>query len=256
MSLENYRLSLEVKLRKKLNNFKLDINFSAKNELTVLFGPSGAGKSITLGLIAGLLNPDEGEIQLAGVKLFDHSTATNLSPQKRTIGYVFQNHSLFPHLTILENILFGARGYPKKKKQEMAQELIAKFGLQIHQYKYPDQISGGQKQKVALARAVIRRPRVLLLDEPFSSLDTPSRIEMRITLKNILQEFNIPIIMVTHDIVEAYSLADNMLVIIQGRIVEEGKPAEIFQKPKSPEVASYIHGSMKAWPASMLAATK
>jgi len=214
-------MALKVNIKKNLDGFKLDINFAIDNGLTVLFGQSGAGKSTTLKIIIGLLTADEGEIILDEKKLFCSSTKINLSPQNRFISYIFQNHALFPHLTVFENIFYGAKRYEKQHRQMLAKEVIEKFKIEDISHKYPYQISGGQQQKVAFARTIISKPRALLLDEPFSALDTATRTEMRANLKIIQKELGIPTIVVTHDMYEACSLADTMLVIANGQITQK-----------------------------------
>ena len=153
------------------------------NELAVLFGYSGAGKSLTLQLIAGLLKPDAGRITANGDVLFDSQKRINVPPQRRSLGYVFQDLALFPHMTVRQNIAYGATGLPRGARQERVGEMLEVFHLEDLADKPPAEISGGQKQRVALARALIRRPQALLLDEPFSALDNPLRREMRQFLK-------------------------------------------------------------------------
>ena len=142
-----------------------------------------------------------------------------------SFGYVCQKHALFPHMTVLKNIMFGAKDLPEPERRESARELIATLRLDGLGKKYPREISGGQQQRVAFARAIIRKPRALLLDEPFSSLDTITRVKMRACLRNIMKDLHIPVIMFTHDIFEACHVADRMLIYSAGRIVQEGAPA-------------------------------
>lgn len=211
-------MGLKVNIEKNFDDFRLALNFTIGNELVVLFGPSGAGKSITLKIIAGLTTADQGEIILGNTKLFCSTTQINLSPQRRFTGLIYQNHALFPHFTILENIIYGANGYPKSERHSMAKEWAAKFKLENIAHKYPNQISGGQQQKALLARAIIRKPNILLLDEPFSALDAPTKIDMCQNLQNIQSKLNIPIIVVTHDLAEAQTLTKNILPIKDGKI--------------------------------------
>lgn len=233
---------VSVKLIKKVQGFTLDVDWEIGNELAVLFGYSGAGKSMTLQMIAGLAIPDEGRIDVGGRALFDSSDRTNVPPRKRSIGYVFQDLALFPHMTVRENILYGAKGLDKKESEDALREMIEIFHLDKLGNNLPSEISGGQKQRVALARALIRRPHMLLLDEPFSALDNPVRMEMRKLLMGIRDELNIPVIMVTHDMSEAHTMADTMLVYAGGKVVQTGPPSEVFNNPASHEVEALIKG--------------
>jgi molybdate transport system ATP-binding protein len=236
-------MSLSIKLHKQINGFILDIEWAMGNELSVLFGFSGAGKSMTLQCIAGLIRPDEGWIHSGNRTLFDSRSGINLLPQNRSIGYVFQNLALFPHMTIKGNILYGADGLKKEIKEKQVREMIAAFHLDGLENRYPSEISGGQQQRVALARALIRRPDLVLLDEPFSALDKPLRLEMQQFLKAIRLEFNIPLILVTHDLSEAYTVADKIIVYSQGKIAQIGTPYEIGHNPVDVEVRSLFSQS-------------
>jgi molybdate transport system ATP-binding protein len=231
-------MGLTAAFRKKWDRFDLDIAFQIDEGLTVLFGPSGAGKTTTLRLIAGLLPPDDGHFALNGTILFNAASGINVAAQHRFMGYVCQKHALFPHMTVLKNIMFGAKDLPDRLKREKARELIAALRLEGLEQKYPQEISGGQQQRVAFARAIIRKPQALLLDEPFSSLDTITRVKMRACLRGIMKDLKIPVIMVTHDIFEACHMADRMLIYAAGRIVQAGAPADIIQEPATEEVAA------------------
>lgn len=233
-------MGLQVGLKKKLSGFNLEVAWEIGNELAVLFGFSGAGKSMTLQLIAGLLRPDSGRVSVDNTLYFDSATGTDYSPQTRPFGYVFQDLALFPHMTVIENIYFGAPGLPKHDKIDRAQNMLYSFGLTGLDSRYPREISGGQRQRVAFARALMRQPRVLLLDEPFSALDQPLRLEMRRFLKDLKKQYDIPILLVTHDLQEAVMLADTMLVYSQGRVIQTGTPAAVVQQPASAEVARLV----------------
>ena len=231
-------MSLVAAFKKQWDRFDLDITMQIDEGFTVLFGPSGAGKTTTLRLIAGLLPPDDGHLTLNTTILFDAARGIHVAAQHRFMGYVCQKHALFPHMTVLKNIMFGAKDLPEHRRRESAQELIASLRLEGLEQKHPHEISGGQQQRVAFARAIIRKPRALLLDEPFSSLDTITRVKMRACLKNIMKDLHIPVIMVTHDIFEACHMADKMLIYSAGRIVQEGAPADIIREPATEEVAA------------------
>lgn len=229
-------MGLSVKLLKRVNGFTLDVEWQISNELAVLFGYSGSGKSMTLQLIAGLTKPDNGYVRSEGKVFFDGVAGIDISPQERSFGYVFQDLALFPHMTVLDNILYGAKGAGKSERKERAKEMINAFRLGELENKYPYEISGGQKQRVAFARALIRRPDVLLLDEPFSALDNPLRLEMRQFLKEIRNTFNIPVILVTHDVTEAHTMADILIVYSSGKVLQTGTPKEVFNNPSGSEV--------------------
>lgn len=236
-------MGLSINVHKKMDGFSLDAEWVIGNELAVLFGYSGAGKSLTLQAIAGLVDPDRGHIYLDDSVCFDSSRKINVSPRERSVGYVFQDLALFPHMTVKENILYGAKGLDIRESEEALRGMIESFHLAGLGKKLPSEISGGQKQRVALARALIRRPRLLLLDEPFSALDNPVRMEMRRFLLKIRSEVNIPVIMVTHDMSEACSLADTIIVYAGGRAVQSGHPSEVFNNPASPEVEALLKGA-------------
>ncbi|MEW6108995.1 MAG: ATP-binding cassette domain-containing protein [Nitrospirota bacterium] len=232
---------LSLKLIKRVNGFSLDVQWAAGNELTAIFGYSGAGKSMTFQMIAGISEPDEGFIMLGEKVYYDSSRKVNLPPQLRSCGYVLQDLSLFPHMTVKGNILYGAKGMGRTEREKTAKELIGTFRLGGLEDNFPCDISGGQKQRVALARALMRRPAVLLLDEPFSALDNPIRIEMRKLLKDVRKEFRIPVILITHDIIEAYEIADRMIVYSDGRVQQTGSPEEVVSGPANDEVSKLVN---------------
>lgn len=224
-------MALSLELHKKVDGFSLEVEWAIQEELAVLFGFSGAGKSMTLQMIAGLMKPDQGTIRLGERVLFDSRSGIDTPPQDRSIGYVFQDLALFPHMTVRDNILFGAKGMGKKERRIKTEEMIEIFHLEGLPEKKPAEISGGQRQRVALARALIRRPKLLLLDEPFSALDHPLRLEMHQYLTGAARQHKIPVIMVTHDLNEAYKLGDKIIIYSEGRATQAGAPAEVRNNP-------------------------
>lgn len=234
-------MGMSVALRKEVKGFSLEVEWEIGDELAVLFGYSGAGKSMTLQAISGLLEPDEGTIRINGTVCFDSAAKINVPAQLRSCGYVFQHLALFPHMTVEDNIRYGASGLKKGEGEEALNKMMSAFRLNGLEHHLPSEISGGQKQRVALARALIRKPDLLLLDEPFSALDSPVRAEMRKILREIRREFTIPIILVTHDMFEAYTMADRMIIYSGGRIVQTGAPSEILRNPLSTDVEALIN---------------
>ena len=224
-------MALSLQLHKKVEGFTLEVEWAIQEDLAVLFGFSGAGKSMTLQMIAGLMKPDQGTIRLNERLLFDSRAGIDVRPQDRSIGYVFQDLALFPHMTVRGNIMYGANGLEKKERRKKTEEMIESFHLEGLPEKKPAEISGGQRQRVALARALIRRPKLLLLDEPFSALDHPLRLEMHQYLTGAARKYKIPVIMVTHDLNEASKLGDKIIIYSEGRVTQTGTPAEVRHNP-------------------------
>jgi molybdate transport system ATP-binding protein len=234
---------LSVKIVMKVKGFSLDVEWEIGDELAVLFGFSGAGKSMTLQSVSGIMTPDEGFVRCGDRAYFDSASKVNETPQRRPFGYVFQDLALFPHMTVKENVAYGGHGMGRTECQERCTEMVGLFHLKGLEKKLPSEISGGQKQRVALARALMRRPEALLLDEPFSALDHPVRLEMGRLLKDIRMEFQIPVVLVTHDIFEAYTLSDRMIVYADGRVIQTGTFQELFLNPSNDEVESLVGGA-------------
>jgi len=207
-----------------------------EGEFLTLLGPSGCGKTTTLRLIAGFLEPTEGRI------LIDREDVTRLPPQKRNIGMVFQDYALFPHLTIGENIGFGLveRRVPKDRIKTRVKELLELIRLPDVANRYPSEVSGGQQQRIAVARAVAVTPRVLLMDEPLGALDLKLREAMQIELRRIQQELKITTVYVTHDQGEAISMSDRIAVMNLGRLEQLGSPTDIYNRPRTRFVADFI----------------
>ena len=209
-----------------------------EGELLTLLGPSGCGKTTTLRLIAGLERPDEGTIMLHGRTLARPNNS--VPPEDRDIGIVFQDFALFPHLTAAENIGFGLDGFPAEEREQRVSDMLALVGLKDQADATPDQLSGGQCQRIALARSLAVEPSVLLLDEPFSNLDVGLRVRMREEVRRILKETGVTAISVTHDQEEAMSISDRVAVMNEGRIEQVGTPEIVFQQPTSRFVASFL----------------
>ena len=210
------------------------------SSIIALFGPSGGGKSTILKCLAGLERPDEGMIRFGDESWFDAKKRIFLTPQKRDIGYLFQEHALFPHMRVESNIAYGLNGLSKEDKRKKVAEMLDLFGLKDTERRFPHQISGGQKQRVALARVLVRRPRLLLLDEPFSALDVPLREEIRPELRRILKQFNIPVLLVTHDRNEVIALGDGVIIVDEGQIRQTGAVHEVFNRPVDMSVARIV----------------
>jgi molybdate transport system ATP-binding protein len=196
--------------------------------LTVLFGPSGCGKTTVLRCLAGLTQPDSGFIRAGVETWFDPEHRPPLPASRRGIGFVFQEPALFPHLSVEHNLAYGLHGWPRGERRARVAELIELMGLTGLAGRRPSEVSGGQKQRVALARALAPRPRLVLLDEPFASLDRAAADQLRHHLRTILQTLGVPAILVTHDAQEALALGDRMLLMDEGRIIREGTPAEVL----------------------------
>lgn len=205
--------------------------------VTILFGPSGSGKTTVLRCLAGLEKPEQGIIQRGSVLWFDAARGRCLPPQERDIGYLAQDHALFPHLSVRANI-----GYGLSRSQSLSRvaELIALLELTGLEERFPQQLSGGQRQRVALARAVARKPCLLLLDEPLSALDVPTREQLRRELRALLTAMAVPTLLVTHERSEALSLGDRLLVLDGGRVLQSGRVEEVFARPASLEVARIV----------------
>ena len=206
---------------------------------TVLFGPSGSGKTTALRCLAGLERPQHGSITWGNQTWFDRATKTNLRPQERGIGYLFQDYALFPHLTVEQNIAFGLKASRNERKRRVM-ELLAAFDISGLESRYPRQLSAGQQQRVALARAVAPHPKLLLLDEPLSALDAPTRQTLRHELRRILMQLNTPTIFVTHDPLEAVALADQAIVMHQGILRQAGPVDQVFSRPSDLTVAKIV----------------
>jgi molybdate transport system ATP-binding protein len=206
-------------------------------EVTVLFGPSGAGKTTILRCLAGLETPDEGAISLGGESWFDAGSGVNRPPQARRVGFLFQDHSLFPHLTVAGNVGYGLADLPRAERERRVADGLSFVGLSSLAARRPGELSGGESQRVALARALVRRPALVLLDEPLSALDAPLRARLRGELRALLTSLDIPSVVVTHDRAEALALGDRVAVVVDGSIRQVGPVEEVFSRPADVSVA-------------------
>lgn len=222
--------------------FSLDLEFETATGAgaTVLFGPSGSGKTLTLDSIAGFIRPDSGRILLDDDILFDAPTGVCLTPQQRNCGYVFQNYALFPHMTLRQNLEFAAERRPRLERHRRINEMIEQFHLDDVAGRRPHEVSGGQKQRCSIARALIGAPRILLLDEPARGLDAPLRAELYDVLRQVRSAFGTPMLLVTHDLDECFELGDRMLVVRDGRLVQTGSPRDVASRPANLEVARLL----------------
>jgi iron(III) transport system ATP-binding protein len=215
-----------------------DLSFSiAEGTILTLLGPSGCGKTTSLRLIAGIIPPDSGEIWLNNQLVADKRTF--VQPENRRIGMVFQDYALFPHLNVAQNVAFGIKG-SRQEKDIRVKELLALVGLEGVTEKMPYLLSGGQQQRVALARALAPRPDILLLDEPFSNLDTALRLQVRSELRDIIRRTGKTAVFVTHDQEEALSLSDKIAVMFNGRLHQIGTPEQLYNQPLNPQVARFM----------------
>lgn len=224
-------MSLSVDIEKRLGNFNLKVQFEAENEVLAVLGASGCGKSMTLKCIAGIETPDRGRIILDGKVLFDSRQKISLPPQKRRVGYLFQQYALFPNMTVWQNIRCGVRD--KTKADSVVAEVIKAMHLQGMEQKKPHQLSGGQQQRVALARILVNEPEVLLLDEPFSALDSHLRFQLEREVRQVIRRFGKTVILVSHDRDEVFRLSDRIAVMGSGTMEVIGSKHEVFHSPKT-----------------------
>ncbi|MCX5268716.1 ABC transporter ATP-binding protein [Streptomyces sp. NBC_00199] len=228
---------LDARLLVERGSFRLDVALTAApGDVVALLGPNGAGKTTALRALAGLVPLTDGHLRLDGVEL--HRTA----PESRPVGVVFQDYLLFPHLTALDNVAFGPRchGATKAQARARAAKWLERMGLADHAGSKPRKLSGGQAQRVALARALATHPRLLLLDEPLAALDARTRLDVRAQLRHHLAEFEAVAVLVTHDPLDAMVLADHLVVIEDGHIVQQGSPADIARHPRTDYIAHLV----------------
>jgi molybdate transport system ATP-binding protein len=232
-------MALSVDIRKRLGDFHLDVQFEAENEPLALLGASGCGKSVTLKCVAGILTPDEGKIILDGVTLFDSAAKIDLPPQKRKVGYLFQQYALFPNMTVRQNIAVAVRD--KSKQASVVSEKLRQFQLEAVADQKPWQLSGGQQQRTALARILASEPKAILLDEPFSALDSYLKYQLEVELAETLEQFSGPVLWVSHDRGEVFRNCRRVCVIDKGYSQPVQTLAELFHHPDT-EAAARLSG--------------
>ena len=226
------------------NPFALNLQLQLETNITVLLGSSGSGKTSTLNCLAGFVSPDSGRILLRGRLLYDSTASVHVAPQHRRIGYIFQDHALFPHMTIRDNLLYAAsvarpdvkRPAPVQRRRRAA-DLLDKFKLAPYADQRPAKLSGGQRQRAALARVLISQPECLLLDEPTQALDAQLRSDFYQLLREVQAELNIPVVLVTHDVTECFELADHVIVLDEGTAAQEGPAHQVFSRPHTVDIA-------------------
>ena len=219
----------------------LTMNFP-NNSFITLLGPSGCGKTTTLRMIAGLETPDQGQIIIGGKVVFDSDMGVNLSPNKRDVGFLFQNYALWPHMTVYQNIAFGLENlkWSKKQIQDRVKELLAMLRIERFEDRYPNELSGGQQQRVAIARTLAPGPKVLFMDEPLSNLDTKLRMEMRTELKRLHRETDCTFVYVTHDQLEAMTLSTLVCIMDNGALQQYAPPLQMYNSPANMFVADFM----------------
>ena len=226
-----------IDIEKKFSDFHLKVHFEGGNEVIALLGASGCGKTMTLKCIAGIETPDRGKIIVNGKTLFDSEKRINLTPQKRRVGLLFQNYALFPNMTVLQNITAGTRRDKQENTKKKIEDIMERFELTDLADHYPHQLSGGQQQRTALARILVSQPEILLLDEPFSALDSHLRFRMEQEVRQVIKEFGKTVLFVSHSRDEVFRLSDKIAVFNNGKIDAFGNKNMIFKNPKTRNAA-------------------
>jgi molybdate transport system ATP-binding protein len=224
-------VALLVDIKKRLGAFSLEANFAADKETLAILGASGCGKSLALRCVAGIETPDEGHIELDGKVFYDSQKKVNLPPQKRKVGYLFQDYALFPNMTVAENIASGLR--PGQNREKIVNGKIEAFCLSGLENHYPRQLSGGQKQRTALARLIVAEPDIIMLDEPFSALDSYLKWQMEQEMRSVLEEYGRTALFVSHDRDEVFRLCQRIALISEGKMEKVASKHELFQNPQT-----------------------
>ncbi len=221
----------------RAQRFTLDVEFTAGTGFTILFGASGAGKTTLLNCIAGLQTPEAGRIAVGENTLFDSDSHIDLPPHRRSVGYLLQSLALFPHMTVRQNVEYGLNGLAKSERADRARQVLEAFRISALADRRPREISGGERQRVALARTLVTRPRLLLLDEPLAALDAVTKSQILDDLRAWNRQQQIPILYVTHQREEVFALGERAIALDAGRVVAHGSPHEVMQRPQSETVA-------------------
>ncbi len=222
------------------SDFTLEMTSTLNSGINVFFGPSGSGKTTFLRILSGLEPEATGFIEFENKIFLNSSQNIFLNPQERSIGYVAQHDSLFPNMNVLQNVLFGAQRIPKSQRMYRAMALLNKVGVAEKAHLLPAKLSGGQKQRVALARAFVSNPSLLALDEPFSALDSPTRIRLGELVRDFQKEHQVPVVLVTHDLFDVFSLAHHLCICSNGTIVQQGTPEQILANPMHNDVRDLV----------------
>ncbi len=233
---------LSVRIGKRLGDaaqasFRLDVDFEAPAGITILFGASGAGKTTILDCIAGLQRPDEGAISIGAERVFDSTADVNVAARRRHVGYLFQTLALFPHMSVVRNIEYGLATLDVSESKSRVAEIMDSFHISALASRRPGEISGGERQRVALARTLVTRPRTLLLDEPLTALDAATKAKIIADLRAWNDRFRIPILYVTHDREEVFALGERLIALEMGRILAQGLPQDVLHRPELESVA-------------------
>ena len=234
-------MELQLQLRKQQGDFTLELDLKVSGERIGIFGPSGSGKSTLVNLLAGLTRPDSGQILLDGQPLFDSSNRVNLPPHRRRIAMVFQQHGLFPHLTVRKNLLYGHQRCPTDEQRIELDEVAEVLEIDDLMGQMPETLSGGQSQRVALGRAILASPRLLLMDEPLSALDDDLRYRIIPYLNLVSERFGIPFVFISHSLVEMRLMADQVAVLEKGRLTGVVSPEQLARQRMGQSPAGYIN---------------
>ncbi len=228
------RLSAEI--HRKIGDFDLNVNIASDARRVGILGASGSGKSMTLRSIAGIEEVDRGHIEVNGRVLYDSESGINLKPQKRNVGYMFQNYALFPTMSVLKNVMAGLKGHTAENR-EKAFEMLRRFRMDEYEGRLPGELSGGQQQRVALARIMVTEPELILLDEPFSALDGYLRDRMQVEMLEMLEDYSGQVVMVSHSRDELYRFSEELFVVSSGNILRHGETKDVFRDPGTVETA-------------------
>jgi molybdate transport system ATP-binding protein len=234
---------LLVNVHKQLREFELRVDLAFENQITVLLGPSGHGKTTVLNIVAGITDPDEGQVTLSGRTLFDSAMATDVAMERREIGFVFQDYALFPHMSVFNNVAYGLKGLSQREIGRRVDEELERMDISSLRDVRPDQLSGGQRQRVALARTLATRPKAMLLDEPLSALDMQLRARVRTELRSLLSQLGVPTVVVSHDPLDAVGLGDQVVVLEHGRVVQRGSYETLLAAPRTEFVADFVESN-------------